>query len=52
MINYHQASNKINSQFYIEQLLKPENSLGTMVFEPVCLLTASKKERYQIQIVP
>ena len=30
MINYHQASNKIDTQFYMEQLLKPENSLPTM----------------------
>ena len=44
MINYHQASKKIYSQFYMEQLLKPENSLRTTVFEPVCLLTTSKKD--------
>ena len=35
MIIYYQASNKIDSQFYIEQLLKPENSLRTTGFEPV-----------------
>ena len=29
MINHRQASNKIDSQFYMEQLLKPENSLRT-----------------------
>ena len=35
MINYHQGSNKIDSQFYMEQLLKSENSLRTTGFEPV-----------------
>ena len=37
MINYHQAADKIDSQFYTEQLLKPENSLRThgSGFEPV-----------------
>ena len=29
------ASNKIDSQFYMEQLLKPENSLRITGFEPV-----------------
>ena len=32
MINHHQASNKIESQFYMDQLLKPENSLRTTRF--------------------
>ena len=35
MINYHQASNMIDSKFYVEQLLKAGNSFCTMVFEPV-----------------
>ena len=35
MINYHQASNMIDSQFYMEQLLKPKNSLRTTGIEPV-----------------
>ena len=35
IINYHQASNKIDSQFYMEQLLQPENRLHTTGFEPV-----------------
>ena len=29
MINQHKVSNNINSQFYMEQLLKPVNSLRT-----------------------
>ena len=29
MINYHQATTKIDSQFYMEQLLKSANSLRT-----------------------
>ena len=35
MINYHEASNKIESQFCMEQLLKPVISLRTTGFEPV-----------------
>ena len=35
MINYQQASSMIDSQFYMEQLLKPGNSLRTTGFEPV-----------------
>ena len=35
MINYQQASNNIDSQFYMEQLLKTENSLRSTGFEPV-----------------
>ena len=35
MTNHHQASNKIDSQFYMEQLLNPENSLCITGFEPV-----------------
>ena len=35
MINYHQASNKINSPFYMKQLLKFENYFFTTGFEPV-----------------
>ena len=35
MINYHQAFHKIDSQFYMEQLLEPENYLRVTGFEPV-----------------
>ena len=35
MINYRQASNKIDSQLYMEQLLKSENSLRTTGFDLV-----------------
>ena len=34
MINHHQAWNKIDSQFYMEQLMKPKYSLSTTGFEP------------------
>ena len=42
MINNQQASSMIDSQFYMEQLLKPENSLRTTGFEPVSSVCEQK----------
>ena len=35
IINYHQTFNQIDSQFYMEQIFKPENILRSIGFEPM-----------------